>query len=143
MGEEGLSPREQRALKVVILDKDPWGRRQLATRLAREPGIQVMGEGPVDSLGVRLVEQARPDVVLVESKTGDEHGIAIVRALAQGIPETVVIVLTSFFDQEEQEAVLRAGAKAYSLKELDTRRLVDLIRKGATSQCSASPGKGR
>ncbi|MFN3974396.1 MAG: response regulator transcription factor [Dehalococcoidia bacterium] len=138
-----MSPGEQRALTVVILDKDPWGRRQLAARLSREPGIRVVGEGPVDGGGVRMVQQAQPDVVLVESKTGDEHGIEVVRTLAQRAPETAVIVLTSFFDQEEQEAVLRAGATAYSLKELDARRLVDLIRRSARSRCSTSPDQGR
>ncbi|GBD11265.1 Transcriptional regulatory protein LiaR [bacterium HR23] len=135
-----MSPRGNTSLTVVILDKDPWGRRQLAARLSREPGIQVVGEGPVDSGGVRIVQETRPDVVLVESKTGGEHGIAVVRSLVRDVPETAVIVLTSFFDQEEQDAVLRAGARAYSLKELDARRLVDLMRRHARSRCSTSPG---
>lgn len=94
----------------------------------------------MDSVGVRLVQQVKPAVVLMESKTGEDNGVAIVRSLVQGAPETAVIILTSFFDQEEQEAVLQAGARAYALKELDARRLVELIRKHAGSRCSTSPG---
>lgn len=113
-------------ISVLIVDEHEPVRQALEACLAATGDVQV-----VKSTGryAQAVESARallPDVILLETKTPD--GLATLEALRAAAPHSAIIVLTSYPDSREEEAVLAAGAVAYVLKTLDTQALIQAIR---------------
>ncbi len=113
-------------VKLLIIDSHSLVREALEKRLQTAVGLEIVG-----SLGryAEAVQQARllaPDVVLLETKTPE--GLQTLATLHQLLPDTAVIVLTSYPDSREEDQVRQMGAARYLLKTLDTRSLVHEIR---------------
>ncbi|MBI4337036.1 MAG: response regulator transcription factor [Chloroflexi bacterium] len=117
-----------RAIRVLILDHHRWLREQLAQRLTREPDIEVVGKTDAASYQQGQVARLRPDIVLVEAKGNLPQGPATYRQIVHAAPDSAVIILTSYLDEEERRQALAAGVRAYLLKELDVRDLLATIR---------------
>ncbi len=113
-------------IKLLIIDNHSLVREALEKRLQTAVGLEIVG-----SLGryAEAVQQARvlaPDVILLETKTPE--GLETLMTLRQRLPNTAVIVLTSYPDSREEDQVRQIGAARYLLKTLDTRSLVREIR---------------
>ncbi len=113
-------------IKLLIVDSHSLVREALEKRLQTAVGLEIVG-----SLGryAEAVQQARvlaPDVILIETKTPE--GLETLATLHQLLPNTAVIVLTSYPDSREEDQVRQMGAARYLLKTLDTRSLVQEIR---------------
>lgn len=113
-------------VKLLIIDSHSLVREALEKRLQTAVGLEIVG-----SLGryAEAVQQARvlaPDVILLETKAPE--GIETLTTLRQLVPDTAVIVLTSYPDSREEDQVRQMGAARYLLKTLDTRSLVHEIR---------------
>ncbi|MBI3360839.1 MAG: response regulator transcription factor [Chloroflexi bacterium] len=111
-------------LKLFIIDEHQDVREALRARLSSTPGFEVEAVGSFAE-GLRGVDEGKPDVVLMELKGKDHAGLQAMRQLAS---KTRVVVLTSYTDEEEREAALRAGAWRYWLKDIDSTRLIEGIR---------------
>jgi CBS domain-containing protein len=116
---------------LIIVDEHSVVRHALGARLSSSPKIDVLAVACDLQEGIHYACSLKPDVILLEPKTADgrddpqrivtfEH---IRRETANGHP-TAVIVLTSYIDEAEREAALRAGARRYLLKEIDSDRLI-------------------
>lgn len=113
-------------IHVLIVDEHEQVRRALEAWLRGADDLQV-----VKSTGryAQAVEDARvltPEVVLLETKCPD--GLLTLKALRAAAPQAAVIVLTSYSDSREEEAVFTLGASAYLLKTLDSQSLLHTIR---------------
>lgn len=113
-------------VKLLIIDSHSLVREALEKRLQTAVGLEIVG-----SLGryAEAVQQARvlaPDVILLETKAPE--GLETLATLRQRLPNTAVIVLTSYPDSHEEDQVHQMGAARYLLKTLDTRTLVREIR---------------
>jgi DNA-binding NarL/FixJ family response regulator len=113
-------------VKLLIVDSHSLVREALEKRLQTAVGMEIVG-----SLGryAEAVQQARvlaPDVIMLETKTPE--GLETLATLRQLLPDTAVIVLTSYPDSHEEDQVRQMGAASYLLKTLDTRSLVREIR---------------
>ncbi len=113
-------------IKLLIVDSHSLVREALEKRLQTAVGLEIVG-----SLGryAEAVQQARvlaPDVILIETKTPE--GLETLATLHQLLPNTAVIVLTSYPDSREEDQVRQMGTARYLLKTLDTRSLVQEIR---------------
>ncbi|MBN2393108.1 MAG: response regulator transcription factor [Anaerolineae bacterium] len=111
---------------MLIIDSHSLVREALEKRLQTAVGMEIVG-----SLGRygEAVQQARasaPDVILLETKAPE--GLETLATLRQSLPDTAVIVLTSYPDSREEDQVRQMGAASYLLKTLDTRFLVHEIR---------------
>lgn len=115
-------------IKVLIADDHPVVRHGLATMLEIEEDIVVVARA---SDGLEAVDAARghqPDVALLDVQMPRLGGIEALRQIAQVAPQTRVVMLTTFGDDEYVLPSIKAGAQGYLLKDLGREELVQAIR---------------
>ncbi|WJH37174.1 response regulator transcription factor [Paenibacillus aurantius] len=121
-------------IKVLLVDDHEMVRIGLAAVLGTEEGIEVVGEASNGADGIRLAQEYKPDVVLMDLVMEGMDGIESTRRLLQICPECKVIVLTSFLDDEKMYPVIEAGAFSYLLKTSRATEIAQAIRAAAKGQ---------
>jgi NarL family two-component system response regulator LiaR len=121
-------------IKVLLVDDHEMVRIGLAAVLGTEDGIEVVGEASSGAEGIRLAQQYRPDIVLMDLVMEGMDGIETTRRLLQLYPECKVIVLTSFLDDDKMYPVIEAGAFSYLLKTSRASEIAQAIRSAAKGQ---------
>ncbi len=114
-------------VRLLIIDENPQVRRALETRLSTMPQLEVLGSAGSVGEAERALREAAPDVVLIEPKRLNGEGIALIHALLSTPQPPLIIVLTSYRDEEEEMAATQLGISCYMLKEIDSQALVDVI----------------
>ena len=115
-------------IKVLIVDDHAIVRQGLRTFLELQDDIEVVGEG---ENGVEAVAQAgrlRPDVVLLDLVMPEMDGIEATQGILASSPDSRVLILTSFGDDEKVFPAIRAGAQGYLLKDIRPTDLVQAVR---------------
>jgi two-component system response regulator DevR len=113
--------------QVLIIDEHPHVRRALAARLATTPNIRVMATVSGVEEGLRVAASRHPDVVLLGLRTqGEMRDTSQIERLSRELEVygAGLIVLTTYSVEEERKQILKAGAKRYLLKNIDSRRLI-------------------
>ncbi|AIQ14445.1 response regulator [Paenibacillus durus] len=121
-------------IKVLLVDDHEMVRIGLAAVLGTEEGIEVVGEAGSGEEGVRLAQEYKPDVVLMDLVMEGMDGIETTRQVMKLYPECKVIVLTSYLDDEKMYPVIEAGAFSYLLKTSRASEVADAIRAAARGQ---------
>jgi DNA-binding NarL/FixJ family response regulator len=132
---EELTP----AITVLIVDDHQLVREGVRTFLQKQRDINVVGEAASGPEGLRLAAELVPDVVLMDLVMPEMDGVETTRRLKQISPESQVIVLTSFDDDQHILPAIRAGALSYILKDVGTAALVDAVRKAARGEVVMTP----
>lgn len=122
------------SVKVLLVDDHEMVRIGLAAVLGTEDGIEVVGEASNGLEGLRLAQEYRPDVVLMDLVMEPMDGIETTRRLLEVHPDCKVIVLTSFLDDEKLYPVIEAGAFSYLLKTSRAGEIASAIRSAANGQ---------
>ncbi len=122
------------SIKVLLVDDHEMVRIGLAAVLGTEDQIEVVGEASNGLDGIRLAQEYRPDVVLMDLVMEGMDGIETTRKLLQLHPECKVIVLTSYLDDEKMYPVIEAGAFSYLLKTSRASEIAQAIRAAARGQ---------
>jgi DNA-binding NarL/FixJ family response regulator len=118
----------QAPIRIVIADDHPLVREGLRTLLELQPGFTVVGEA-VDGLdAVRLTNDLRPDVLLLDLAMPRMNGLDVLKALADTATEVRTVLLTAAIEREETVQALRLGARGVVLKEAATQMLYKCIR---------------
>ena len=126
-------------VSVLLVDDQPLFREGLRTLLSVEPGIEVLGEAGDGEAAVQQARRLRPQVVLMDMRMPVLNGVEATRRLRAETPESRVIVLTTFDDDEEVFDALRAGAVGYLLKDATRDKLVEAIRSAARGESFLQP----
>ena len=117
-------------IRLLIIDENSAVRQALETRLRAFEQIELLAVARDFPEGVILARELRPDIILLEPKVRYDYGhdpIVHLGKLVNGRTPGYspgIIVLTSYMDEIEREAVLIAGAHRYLLKDIDSTRLV-------------------
>ncbi len=117
--------------RVLVVDDHTIVRRGLRSILELEDDIAVVGEAGSADDALRAVERTRPDVVLLDLKLsadGGAQGLAVCSRIVERLPQTGVVVLSTFLEEQLVAEALGRGAKAYVLKDVDVADLVKIIR---------------
>jgi NarL family two-component system response regulator LiaR len=114
---------EVNRIRVLIVDDHAVVRSGLVAFLRAFDDLELVGEATGGDLAIQFAQRLRPDVVLMDLVMPDVDGVAATRAIRQRCPQTQVIALTSFRDNELVQAVLRAGAIGYLLKNVSADEL--------------------
>ena len=114
-------------IRVLVVDDQALFREALTTLLEVQPGIDVVGEAGDGEEAVRLSDELRPDVALMDLRMPVLDGIGATVRLRAEQPDVQVLALTTFDDDEDVFAALRAGAVGYLLKDVSSARLVEAI----------------
>lgn len=115
-------------IQIVLIEDYKLTRIGLRSALNEFEGINVAGEAENAEEGLKIIEENKPDVVLMDLGLVGMNGIEAtqkVKALDENIK---VIILTSYDREEEVLAALGSGANAYCLKDIEPNILVDVIR---------------
>lgn len=120
----GTSPR---VVRVFVVDDHALMREGLRAMLERRPSLQVVGEAGDGHEALRLIEDAAPDVVVMDIAMPGLNGIEVTRRLHARLPHVRVLALSMYDDQEYASGVLRAGASGYLLKDAVSSQLADAI----------------
>jgi DNA-binding NarL/FixJ family response regulator len=111
------------SLRVLIVDDHPLFRLGLAAALAEMEGVELVGEAERVEDVSGLVEETRPDIVLLDVRLPDGSGLEVNRHLADRHPEVKVILLTMSEDHDTVLTALRDGARGYLVKGTGPERM--------------------
>lgn len=129
-------------LHVVIADDHDLFREGLRQLLGSVEDIEVVGEACTGRQAVELVDQHRPDVVLMDISMPEMDGIQATEFIVQNYPDTHVVVLTMYTDDEYAIHAIRAGAKGYLLKNTRSNEVIRAIRLAAAGGSAIDPSLG-
>ena len=115
-------------LRVLLVDDHEVVRQGLASLLKATEDIVVAGEAGTVRDAIEEAERTRPDVVVMDVRLADGSGIEATREIRARRPQTQVIMLTSFADDEALFASIMAGASGYVLKQVKSGELIRAIR---------------
>lgn len=122
-------------IKVIIVEDFKLTRVGLRCALNENEDINVIGESENAIDGIRLIEQLKPDVVLMDLGLPGMNGIEAIIKIRETNKSVKIITLTSHDREEEVITVLSSGANAYCLKDIDPIKLSDVIRDVANGVC--------
>jgi two-component system, NarL family, response regulator LiaR len=112
---------------VVVVDDHAVVREGIRALVETKPGIEVVGEAADGQEAVAQAGKLRPDVVLMDLLMPEMDGIEATRQIVAQLPETRVLVLTSFAADDKVFPALKAGALGYLLKDSSPNELVEAI----------------
>ena len=116
------------------------GTRQI---LERAPDLQVVAEAGDGREAIALVEREHPDVVIVDISMPVMNGIEATKGIKRIAPETAVLVLTAYDDDQYVFAILEAGAAGYLLKNARASALIDAVRRVHAGESVLDPSIAR
>ena len=117
-----------RPVNVLLADDHPVVRRGLHTLLSSDQGFRVVGEAADGAETLRLVEELKPEIVVLDISMPEHNGLDVTRKLRRDSPDVKVVVLTMHFAEEVARECLRAGARAYVLKSDADEDLLEAVR---------------
>jgi two-component system response regulator DevR len=126
-------------LRVMLVDDHEIVRSGITAMLAATDDLRVIAEAETVQEAVREAERTRPDVVVMDIRLADGSGIEATREIRDRFPDTKVLMLTSFADDEALYASIMAGAAGYVLKQIKGGDLVRGIRTVGAGQSLLDP----
>jgi DNA-binding NarL/FixJ family response regulator len=130
-------------ISVVVADDQELVRAGFSLLLERVPDIEVVGEAEDGVQAVALVQQHRPDVALLDIRMPLLDGLSVARQVVDDVPETHVIMLTTFDSDDYLHDALDAGASGFLLKSSPPERLITAIRTVAAGDALLDPAVTR
>ena len=126
-------------LRVMIVDDHEVVREGIRAVLDRRPGVSVVGEAGTVAQAVEVALKERPDLVIMDLRLPDGSGVEACREIRSHLPETRMIMLTSYADDEAVMNAILAGASAYLLKQTHARQLVEAVELVAKGESLLDP----
>jgi len=118
-------------IRVLLVDDQQLVRAGLRMLCESDPGMQVVGEAADGGAAVRLADEHKPDVVLMDLRMPGVDGIAATARILAQRPATRVVVLTTFDDDDHLYPALAAGACGFLVKDAAPDELLDGVRRAA------------
>jgi two-component system, NarL family, response regulator LiaR len=120
-------------MRLIVIEDHDLTRIGLVAALQRKEGIEVIGEAANGIQGLKLLENSKPDIAIVDIGLPDIDGIEVVRRYKNSFPEgekpaTKILMLTMHKTQDSVLAAFAAGADSYCMKEVSVDRLTDALR---------------
>jgi DNA-binding NarL/FixJ family response regulator len=126
-------------IRVLVADDHPVFRRGMRAILGAEPGTELVGEATDGEEAIRLALELRPDVILMDLNMPKASGIEATQRILEEDPDTAILMLTMFEDDQSIFAAMRAGAHGYVLKGADGAETIRAIHAAASGEAIFSP----
>lgn len=123
----------------MLVDDHEIVRMGLRTLMEKQRGFAVVGEAGTVAEAVAVAAESKPDVVVMDIRLPDGDGVEACREIRAARPETRVIMLTSYADDEAVYGSIMAGASAYLLKQTRGQALAEAITRVASGESLLDP----
>ncbi|MCH8009456.1 MAG: response regulator transcription factor [Chloroflexi bacterium] len=125
--------------RVMIVDDHEVVREGLRSLLRRRQELAVVGEADSVASAIEEARKTEPDVVIMDVRLPDGSGVEACREIRSERPETKVLMLTSYADEEAVFASIMAGAIGYLLKQTSTKTLIEAIDRAMRGESLLDP----
>jgi DNA-binding NarL/FixJ family response regulator len=115
-------------IRLLLVDDQNIVRKGLKVLLEAQPGFQVVGEAGNGREAIAQVKALQPDVVLMDVRMPEMDGVAATQAICQSYPDTRILVLSTFDEDDYVSRAMQYGAKGYLLKDSQVEELAQAIR---------------
>jgi two-component system, NarL family, response regulator NreC len=132
-----------KTIRVLLADDHNLIRAGLRLVVSQQPDFVVAGEAENGRQAVALAEQLKPDVVVMDIKMPDLNGIEACQQVREALPDTQVVMLSMHSDETYVLRALKAGARAYLLKDSAEADLARATRAAAEGKSFFSPAVGK
>lgn len=123
----------------MLVDDHEVVRLGLRSLLERQAGFEVVAEASTESEAIKQALEHEPDVVLMDVRLQGGSGVVATEEIVQKLPDTKVIILTSYAEDDVLFAAIRAGAVGYVLKQADSGDLLRAIESAARGESTLDP----
>jgi len=127
------------SIRVLLADDHAIVRNGVAQILNEERGMGVVAEAADGEQAVELFARIRPDVALVDLRMPKLEGVQVVEQIREQFPDAAIVILTTYDTDNDIERALRAGAKAYLVKDVSPQDLVACVRAVHAGRTWVSP----
>ena len=127
------------SIRILTVDDHPLIRQGIASLVAVQPDMTLVGEASNGRDAIQQFRAHHPDVTLMDLQMPEMNGIDAIIAIRDDFPEARIIVLTTYVGDVQILRALKAGARAYLLKNLLHKELLETIRAVHSGKKSLSP----
>lgn len=117
----------KKAVRVLVVDDQQLMRDGIASLLSLQEGIEVAGTAANGQLAIEQALHVQPDVILMDVRMPVMDGVAATIQLRRQLPQSKIVMLTTFDDDTYVLEALRAGASGYLLKDIPARDLAQAV----------------
>ena len=126
-------------IRILIADDHAIVREGLRGLISAEPDMELVGEAINGDEAVRLARESQPDVILLDLIMPSQDGLTAIDQIKQQSPQTRILILTSFAEDDKVFRAIKVGALGYLLKDSATDALLQAIREVAQGRASLHP----
>jgi len=130
-------------IRVLIVDDHAVVRTGLKVFLDLQPDMDVVGEAADGSEGVAMARRLEPDVVLMDLLMPNMDGVTAIGRIKAERPETEIVTMTSFIEEEKVTSALEAGASGYVLKDAEAEEVAAAVRAAFAGEVHLDPAVAR
>jgi DNA-binding NarL/FixJ family response regulator len=130
-------------IRVLLVDDHSVVRMGLRAFFDMLDDIEVVGEASDGSEGVAMARRLRPDVVLMDLLMPNMDGVTAIGRIKAELPETEIVTMTSFIEEEKVTSALEAGASGYVLKDAEADEVAQAIRAAFAGEVHLDPAVAR
>lgn len=134
-----MTDSEDNKIRVVIVDDHNMVRKGLVVLLHEFDDIEVVAEAGDGEVAISTCIRYKPDVVLMDIIMPHINGVAATARIREVCPDTQIVALTSFSDEDQVHATLQAGAIGYIMKDVSGNELANAIRRAHVGESTLSP----
>lgn len=116
-------------IQIVLIEDHDLTRAGLRMALSQYANIKLLGEAATGETGLKLIEQLRPDLAVVDVGLPGMDGVEVTRRLKADYPNILVLILTMRDDSQTVLAAFASGADSYCMKDIASKELLNVIEK--------------
>jgi DNA-binding NarL/FixJ family response regulator len=126
-------------IRIMLVDDHEVVRLGMKSLLERHADFEVVAEAAAADEAVQKAMQHEPDIVLMDIRLAGSSGIEACEEITNSLPDTKVVMLTSYADDDLLFAAIRAGASGYVLKQIGSGELIQAVEAAARGEATLDP----
>jgi DNA-binding NarL/FixJ family response regulator len=139
MSAEAKATAESRLIRILAVDDHPLVREGISGLVAGQSDMQLVGEATNGREAIQQFRKHRPDVTLMDVQMPEMNGVDAIVSICSEFPDARIIVLTTYAGDVQAVRAIKAGARAYLLKNTLHKELLDTIRAVHAGKKTISP----